>query len=65
MFNDSPIIGVADAFALASMWRVRMIGRPFFGKGRMGQGGACMGRVRGGVGYVHFGKRIEVVSEIL
>ena len=25
VFNDSPIIGVADTFALASMWRMRMV----------------------------------------
>ena len=36
VFNDLPIIGVADAFALASMWRMRVIRRPFFGKGRRG-----------------------------
>ena len=65
VFNDSPIIGVADAFALASMWRVRMVRCPLFGKGRMGEGGACMGRGRGGVGYVHFRKRTKVISEIL
>ena len=74
MFNDSPIIGVADAFALASMWRVRMVGCPFFGKVRSGQDRAC-GKVRSGqdracidrigarVGRVHFGKRTEVIQE--